>query len=577
MSTETSTPWPHRAAWVLCASTLVLIFIGGLVTSTHSGLTVPDWPLSYGRLMPPMIGGIVFEHGHRMAAAAVGLLTILTNIVLWKYEPRRLVRWAGAAALGLVVLQGVFGGLTVLFKLPKPISIVHACLAQTFFCWTAALVVWTSKAWRTTPSGREPALDIPLPHIALLLFVTLYAQLLLGAVVRHTGRGAELHMLNAALAFGWVGWVFRRLSLYHVSDRSLWRVASALLAVMAAQLVLGGLVLASLMGRGWSADPLKPVLLATAHVMTGALLLGLSAALALLSWRGVPFTLGKMRDYVTLTKPGISVMAAATTLTGFFLGSKGGVSAGGLVHTAVGTLLVSGGACALNMLIERDVDARMHRTENRPLPARRLNPGEGLFIGALASIAGILYLSLFVNFLTAGIAGLTLSVYLYVYTPMKKVSALNTFFGAVAGALPPVMGWAAGAGRLELGAWVLFAILFFWQYPHFFALAWLYREDYARGGLAMLPVVEADGESTARHIVTTTFGLMSVSLLPTFLGLAGTVYFASAFLLGFVLLGLSWVFFQEHTRIRARRLFLASVFYLPILLAILVLDRPGTL
>ena len=343
------------------------------------------------------------------------------------------------------------------------------------------------------------------------------------------------------------------------------------------QIVLGTLTLLSLLVPQWISSPLRPVLLATGHVMTGALLLGLSAALTLLSWRGRPVAFGRFRDYVTLTKPGISLMAAVTALAGFFLGSGGAVGPARLLHTVVGTLLVSGGACALNMLLERDVDARMHRTENRPLPARRLNAGEALFLGSLLALAGVLYLSAAVNVLTAVIAGLTLCVYLYVYTPLKKISALNTLFGAVAGALPPVIGWTAAVGRLDPGAWVLFAILFFWQYPHFFSLAWLYRADYARAGLAMLPAVEPDGETTARHMVVTTLALTSVSLLPTFLGLAGTIYFAAAFLMGLGLLALSFVFFRQHTDLRARRVFLASVLYLPLLLLILVLDRRGTL
>lgn len=571
-------PWSHRFAWALAAATLLLVFIGGLVTSTHSGLTVPDWPLSYGRFMPPMIGGILFEHGHRLAAASVGLLTIALNLVFWKKEPRAWVRRAANGALGLVVLQGLFGGLTVLLRLPKAVSITHACLAQTFFGLSVALVVWTSRAWRErSPSVDGDPANVALPHVALLLFLTLYAQLILGAVVRHTGHAAGLHIANAGLILLGMGWVFRRLSLGDGTDPRLWRLASVLALAYVVQVVLGTATLLSLLVPRWIASPVRPVVLATSHVMTGALLLGLSAALTLLSWRGRPVALGRFRDYVTLTKPGISAMAAVTALAGFFLGSGGRVGPARLFHTVVGTLLVSGGACALNMLLERDVDARMHRTENRPLPARRLNPGEALFLGALLAVAGVLYLSAAVNSLTAVIAGLTLCVYLYVYTPLKKISALNTLFGAAAGALPPVIGWSAAAGRLNPGAWVLFAILFFWQYPHFFSLAWLYRADYARAGLAMLPAVEPDGETTARHMVVTTLALTSVSLLPTFLGLAGTIYFGAAFLMGLGLLGLSFVFFRQHSDARARRVFLASVLYLPALLAILVLDRRGVL
>jgi protoheme IX farnesyltransferase len=385
--------------------------------------------------------------------------------------------------------------------------------------------------------------------------------------------------LNAFFVLLWLGWIWRRLNTYYIAEKRFWRLAQVMGWGLLGQFLLGGLTLLSLATGAWTGATIKPVLLATAHVMVGALLLGSSLAFLLLSWKGIPLTSGRMKDYLTLTKPGISVMSAVTALAGYLLGSEGVLRLGTLVHATVGTLFVSGGACALNMLYEKDVDARMHRTENRPLPSRRLTSGEALFLGVFLSIGGVLYLTAAVNLLTALIAGLTLCIYLYVYTPMKKTSALNTFFGAVAGALPPVIGWVAASGRWAPGAWVLFAILFFWQYPHFFSLAWLYKEDYARGGLAMLPVVEADGENTARHIVMTTFGLISVSLLPSLLGWAGKIYFAAAFFSGLILLVLGLVFFKGHTVPQARRLFLASVLYLPLLLLVLVLDwtRGGTL
>ena len=294
----------------------------------------------------------------------------------------------------------------------------------------------------------------------------------------------------------------------------------------------------------------------------------------LLAWRRFPgsFTSARLKDYMALTKPGISVMAAVTALAGFLLGSAGTWNGARLAHTALGTLLVSAGACALNMLFERDVDARMRRTESRPLPAQRLHPGEALFMGVFLLVAGIVYLMGFVNGLTALVAGFTASVYLYVYTPLKKISALNTIFGAVAGALPPVMGWTAAAGRFEPGAWVLFGILFFWQFPHFFSLAWIYREDYARAGLSMLPVVEEDGKGTSRRILGFTVALLGASFLPLFSSSAGKTYAFSAGILGMGLLILGILFALDRTALRARRLFFASVIYLTVLLTVLVCD-----
>ena len=563
----------HRLVLALVGATLCLIFFGGLVTSTHSGLSVPDWPLSYGRLMPPMVGGILFEHGHRMAATLVGLLTIAT-VIVFRRDPRVWVRRTTWGALGLVIGQGVLGGLTVLLKLPKPVSIAHGTMAQTFFCVTVALAVWTSSSWQ---KGAAPPLshsDVPLPHIALLLFLSLYVQLVLGAVVRHTGHAIGFHVVNAGLILLWIGWIFHRLTGAHAEDHTLWRIALGVGAVYFLQASLGLVTLLSLTVSGWTLRPAVAVLWTTAHVMVGAALLGLSVTLLLLSWRRFPgsFTSGRVKDYVALTKPGISLMAAVTALAGFLLGSAGALNGARLVHTALGTLLVSAGACALNMLIERDVDARMRRTESRPLPARRLHPGEALFLGVLLLSVGIVYLAGFVNGLTAVVAGVTASVYLYVYTPLKKISALNTVFGAVAGALPPVMGWTAAAGRFGVGAWVLFAILFFWQFPHFFSLAWLYREDYARAGLSMLPAVERDGRATARQIVGYSVALLAASLLPLFSQSAGAAYGISAAVMGLGILALGLFFFRDQTVPRARRLFLASVAYLPILLAILVCD-----
>lgn len=563
----------HRWALALAGSTLGLIFIGGLVTSTHSGLSVPDWPLSYGRLMPPMVGGILFEHGHRLVASLVGLLTIAT-VYVFRRDPRVWVRRAAWAALGLVILQGVLGGLTVLLKLPKPISVAHGTMAQTFFCLTVALAVWTSSPWQKDFRSSAPPSNIPLPHIALLLFISMYVQLVLGAVVRHTGHAIGIHVVNAGLLLFWIGWIFHRLTGEHAEDKTLWGMALGIGTLYFLQASLGLVTLLSLTVSRWPLRPALAVIWTTAHVMVGAALLGLSMAFLLLAWRRFPgaLTLNRAKDYVALTKPGISMMAAVTALAGFLLGSAGTPNGMLLAHTAFGTLMVSAGACALNMLFERDVDARMKRTESRPLPSRRLYPGEALFVGVFLLVVGIVYLAVSVNGLTAGVAGMTASVYLYVYTPLKKISALNTIFGAVAGALPPVMGWTAASGRFEAGAWILFGILFLWQFPHFFSLAWLYRDDYARAGLSMLPVVEVDGKGTARRIIGFTAALLVVSFFPLLFQLAGLVYGLFAGILGSGLLVLGFLFAQERSSFRARRLFLASVVYLPVLLAVLVCD-----
>jgi len=569
--------WAHRLSVALVFSTLALIFIGGLVTTTHSGLSVPDWPLSYGQLMPPMIGGILFEHGHRMAASGVGFLTVVLALVLTFTEKRRWVKTAGWAAVGLVILQGVLGGLTVLYKLPKPISIAHGCTAQTFFALTVALSVWTSPRWGAFgPFLAETGERVSLRHLSYLLTGSLFVQLVLGAVVRHTGLAVAAHVIGAGLVTSFIFWIFGRVFQWPGAPRGLFLLASGLLAGVLVQLALGLSTYFFLSG-GMHAARAVEVVTVTAHVMTGAALLGLSVMLSLWAYstgaKDRPLTKEKVADYFTLTKPGISLMTGLTALAGYILGARGEVDFERLIHTGVGTFLVSAGACTFNMLLEIDVDARMRRTEKRPLPAGRLKPGEALLFGALLSVGGIAYLCGWVNVLTGFLAGLTLSVYIYLYTPLKKISALCTTVGAVSGALPPVMGWAAARGSLGVEAWALFAILFFWQFPHFLALAWMYKDDYARAGLTMLPA-SPDGRKVARDIVLHSFALLGASLLPAFFGLTGAAYVVTALIGGAFIAFMGFRFSVDRSRPAARRLFLASVAYLPVLLLVMTISKP---
>jgi heme o synthase len=572
----------HRLAKALAFVTPVLVFAGGLVTSTQSGLAVPDWPLSYGRIILPMKGGILFEHGHRLFAAAVGLLTIAVAASFQWKEPRAWLRRAAWGALGLVVLQGVFGGLTVLFKLQKPVlSIIHACVAQSFFCLTVALALWSSPAWEAAaPRREENPRRTPLHLLTLFLFGILFIQLVFGAVIRHTGLGVLPHVLNPLIILLLVGATTSRAvsdpGAAPVLNKALWLLP----AVYLVQVTLGVLTLL-LVSAGpplrWPRVPGLAVI--TAHVAVGAVFMGAAVAAALLAYRTRPAGAGSFRrvagDYMTLMKPGISVMNVVTALAGYWLGARGSADLAVACWLALGTLLVAGGAGTLNMWRERDIDARMLRTEKRPLPARRLAPAEALAWGIVLSAGGAAGLAAMVNAPTALLSLLTLAVYIFLYTPLKARSPWNTAVGAVAGAVPPVMGWMAAGRDLGPEAWVLFAILFFWQFPHFYALAWMYRDDYARAGLFMLPVVEPDGDSTARKMVTHSFALLAASLLPAFFGLTGrVVYPLGAMLLGVVLLSAGWRFFQDHSHDRARTLFLASVTYLPLLLILLVLDRP---
>ncbi len=277
--------------------------------------------------------------------------------------------------------------------------------------------------------------------------------------------------------------------------------------------------------------------------------------------------------YVALTKPDVTFLVVITTVAGFYLGSRGPLDWPLLLHTLGGTLLVAAGTAALNQYIEREMDSVMRRTAARPLPSGTLQPREVLIFGVGTIVLGGIWLLLAVNWLSALVALLTSTLYLGLYTPLKTRTTLSTAVGAIPGALPPLIGWAAAHGSLSLGGWVLFAILFFWQFPHFMAIAWMYREDYARAGIQMLPVVDKNGDATFRQIITTSAILAWVSALPSVLGMAGIHYFFGALLLGMILLQVGLWANRSRTNTRAKWLMHATVAHIPILLAWLVLDR----
>ncbi|MCW5891922.1 MAG: heme o synthase [bacterium] len=299
----------------------------------------------------------------------------------------------------------------------------------------------------------------------------------------------------------------------------------------------------------------------TAAVTPATLPLGATAA-----WR-------RVADYVELTKPRVVMMVLVTTVVGYYLGSAGTSDLVRLVHTLVGTALAAGGTLALNQWMERDVDARMERTRRRPLPEGRVLPIEAFVLGSALVVAGLAWLLVTVNVLCAAVTAVVVVTYLGLYTPLKQVTSACSLVGAVPGALPPVAGFAAACDRLDPLAWVLFAILFFWQIPHTLAIGQLYRDDYARGGIRVLPVVDRDGPSTATHAVTNCLALLPVALLPTFLGVVGTAYFFVALVAG---LGFLWAAIGLARRggaADARRLLVASLVYLPVLLAAMAFDK----
>lgn len=290
----------------------------------------------------------------------------------------------------------------------------------------------------------------------------------------------------------------------------------------------------------------------------------LSAATAEKSWAAVLADLVKAR---------LTTLVLLTTLVGFCLGWRGAMNLALMFNTLAATALLASGASALNQLLERDYDARMRRTAGRPLASGRLQPATVMLFGGICSAAGLIYLGLAVNLLTSVLGAITLVSYLFIYTPLKRVTWLNTVIGAIPGALPPLMGWTAARGELTGEGWALFAILFFWQLPHFFAIAWIHRDEYARAGFKMLPGIDRDGRRTARQSVSNTLALLAVSLCPFVFRMAGTTYLIGALILGAGFLWCAIQFSRCLTLARARQLFLASILYLPLLLALMVWDK----
>ena len=283
--------------------------------------------------------------------------------------------------------------------------------------------------------------------------------------------------------------------------------------------------------------------------------------------------LSRLNDFYELTKPRMNLLVVLTTTVGFYMASVGPIDWLLLLHTVIGTALTAAGAAVLNQLVERDLDRLMPRTKNRPLPGGRVSPIEALLYGVVLGVSGVSYLGFCVNPLTAMLGAVTLLSYLFIYTPMKRWTSLNTVIGAVPGAIPAAMGWTAFSGALSPEALTLFGILFIWQMPHFLAIAILYRQDYAAGGFKMLPVVDEDLTCTGHQIVLYAAALVPASLMPVLVHMTGATYFAAAMILGLMFLGYGVLCAVRRTRVDAKKLFFASIVYLPLLLLVMMIDR----
>jgi len=277
--------------------------------------------------------------------------------------------------------------------------------------------------------------------------------------------------------------------------------------------------------------------------------------------------------YVALTKPDVSFLVLMTTAAGYYMGVRGPVNWLHMVHVVFATMLIAAGTASLNHYIERDSDRYMRRTASRPLPSGILQPREALAFGVILSIAGAADLFLTAGLLASALGAATCLSYLLAYTPLKKRTVWATFVGAFPGAIPPMIGWVAATGSLDRGAWLLFAILFLWQFPHFHAISWMYREDYARAGILMLPVVDREGTRTFRQIILFAGALVAVSLLPALVGLAGVLYFFGALVISTALVQVCLWAASTKTNVRAKWLMHATVLHIPLLLGLMIYDK----
>ena len=574
-------------ALVTSVSTYLLIVLGGLVRATGAGLACPDWPLCHGRLIPPLEGLILVEYSHRLVASAVGLLTLALVVTAWR--ARRLVIHA-LTALVLVGVQVVLGGLTVRTELSEWLVVAHLGTAMLFF---ATLIGLTLRAWTAElPAGRS--------RVRPLAWITLAATfglVLIGGYVSATAAGIACP--DWPLCYGQV----LPAATGGVAVQMTHRFAAALVGVLIlgtaittyrsdrrredlqalSAVAVGLLVLQVLLGALNVEYRLAPGV-TTSHLATATALFAALVMLAVLSGRGrgvradpAPGAGGdrwqRVLSYVALTKPRIIVLLLITAFAAMLVAAPGVVSPWVIVFTLAGGAASAGAANAINQVLDRDIDAVMTRTRRRPIPSGRVAPPFALAFAVLLGAAAFVELAVLVNLTSAVLALAALAFYVFIYTVwLKRSTPQNIVIGGAAGAMPPLVGWAAATGRVELPALILFLIIFLWTPPHFWALALYRRDDYARAHVPMLPVVAGEDE-TRRQIVIYSVLLVASSLLLLWFGQMGWVYGGTAAAMGAVFIALALRVRRERTPKAAVRLFGYSMIYLALLFAAMVADR----
>lgn len=593
-------------------TTFVLILWGAVVHNTESSLACPDWPLCYNQLFPTMEGSILIEHGHRLLATLVGLLTIFLVIFSSKErkesaEKNHLFKMS-CFALFLVIAQGALGGITVIYRLPTIVSTSHLGLSLIFF----SILIYinhksTSVAERFAHISEETKTKIknawkPITRHGIVLALTmLFLQILLGAFMRHAGAGAacglgsgnallcrdfetlaltawphmpqaQLHMIHrlyAVVVFVVVAIFSIRTSHIFKADKKIKWASLAPFIFISFQVFIGIMTVAFSMA----------VVPTTLHLAGAALSLGSLWKLNLyLKDAEDSFFLGNRHsffsDLVDLTKPRLSLLVMVTVMVGTLIAPDRINFFKALFAFFLITLVVIGSA-ALNCYIERDSDALMIRTKERPLPSKRMKPRTALLFGFALILFAVPLLALFINMVTGVLALIAAILYVYAYTPMKKKSASAVYVGAIPGAIPPVMGWTAVTGRIDIMAVALFLILFIWQLPHFLAISLYHAEDYNAANIKVYPNLKKGLQITKIGIFVFTLALFFVSLLPSFFAQASFIYTRAAFVLSgaFLIYAARGFFLRQDLAMHrewARNYFYGSLFYLPLLLAALI-------